>query len=119
MRRFQWKSLRATWNCGRSAAGLLQRIKADDRHQWRSFLDRICRPIFINPNCLIRVLAASRQQVVEADFSETLIPFPTISITNPANYSTYLVGTNYALTITVNAQAGPGASIQEVDYSYV
>jgi alpha-tubulin suppressor-like RCC1 family protein len=73
---------------------------------------------WINPNCLVRVLAASRQQIVEADFNETLVPLPTISITSPANGDTYLVGTNQTLTITVDAEAAPGASIQEVDYSY-
>jgi len=71
-----------------------------------------------NPNCLVRVLAASRERVVEADFSETLIPPPTISITTPADGSVHLVGTNQPLDMTVNAQAATGASIEEVDYYY-
>ena len=96
----------------------LQRASADDRHQWRGFLDRVCGQNFGNPNCVVRVLAASREQIVEADFNETLIPPPTISITSPADGGTYLVGTNQALTITVDAEAAPGASIQEVDYYY-
>ena len=73
---------------------------------------------FSNPNCFVRVLAASRERIVEADFNETLIPPPTISITSPADGGTILVGTNQALTITVDAEAAPGASIQEVDYYY-
>src|SRR5208282_6309602 len=60
----------------------------------------------------------SRERVVEADFSETLIPPPTISITTPADGSVHLVGTNQPLDMTVNAQAATGASIEEVDYYY-
>jgi alpha-tubulin suppressor-like RCC1 family protein len=73
---------------------------------------------FSNPNCVVRVLAASRERIVEADFNETFVPPPTISITSPGDGSTYLVGTNQPLTITVDAEAAPGASIQEVDYEY-
>ena len=72
---------------------------------------------FSNPSCLVRVLAASREKIVEADFNETLVQPPTISITSPAASSTCLVGTNQTLAITVDAEAAPGASIQEVDYS--
>ena len=72
----------------------------------------------INTNCLIRVLAASRAQIVEANFNETLVPVPVISITSPGNGSTCLIKTNQPLPIMVNAQAGPGASIQKVEYSY-
>ncbi|MGB7745826.1 MAG: Ig-like domain-containing protein [Verrucomicrobiia bacterium] len=71
-----------------------------------------------NPNGVVRVLAASRERIVEADFNETLVPPPTLSITSPADGSTVVVGTNQTLTITVDAEAAPGASIQEVDYSY-
>ncbi len=70
-----------------------------------------------NTNCLVRVLAASHERIVEADFNETLVPLPTISITSPAGGSV-LVETNQSLTITVDAEAASGASIQEVDYSY-
>ncbi len=70
-----------------------------------------------NPDCRIRVLAASRERVREADFSETIVPQPTISITAPADGGTYLVGSDQPLTISVDAQAAPGASVQEVDYS--
>ena len=73
---------------------------------------------FSNPNCFVRVLAASRERIVEADFNETLIPPPTISIASPADGSTIILGTNQALTITVDAETAPGASIQEVDYYY-
>jgi hypothetical protein len=73
---------------------------------------------FSNPACVVKVLAASRERFVEADFNETLIPPPTISIISPADGGTCLVGTNRALTITVDAEAAPGASIQEVDYYY-
>jgi alpha-tubulin suppressor-like RCC1 family protein len=71
-----------------------------------------------NTNCLIRVLAASRERIAEADFSETLVPLPTINITSPENGSTYLVASNQPLTIMVDAEAAPGASIKAVDYSY-
>ena len=73
---------------------------------------------FSNPNCVVRVLAASRERVAETNFNETLIPSPTINITSPADSSVYLVGTNQSLTITVDAEAAPGASIEEVDYYY-
>ena len=75
---------------------------------------------FSNPNCVVRVLAASRGKLQELDFTETLIPpvYPTITITTPADGSICLVGTNQTLTITVDAEAEPGAYIQEVDYSY-
>jgi hypothetical protein len=73
---------------------------------------------FSNSNCVVRVLAASREQIVEVDFNETLVSPPTISITSPTDGGTYLIGTNQALTITVDAEAAPGASIQEVDYYY-
>jgi hypothetical protein len=43
---------------------------------------------------------------------------PTISITSPASSTTNFVGTNLALNITVNAHAGPGTFIQEVEYYY-
>ncbi len=71
-----------------------------------------------NPDCLVRVLAASRERVVEVDFNEMIIPRPTISITDPADGGTYLVGTNQTQAITVDAEAAPGTSIQEVDYYY-
>ncbi len=64
------------------------------------------------------MLAASRERIVEADFNETLVPPPTISITSPADGGAYLVEPNQSLAITVDAQAAPGASIQEVDYYY-
>jgi alpha-tubulin suppressor-like RCC1 family protein len=73
---------------------------------------------FSNPNCFVRVLAASHERIVEADFNETLVLPPTISITSPADGSIYLVETNQTLTITVDAEPAPGASIQEVDYYY-
>ena len=74
---------------------------------------------YINdPNCLVRVLAASRERIAEADFNETLVPVPTISITSPVNGESALLGTNEPLTITVDAEPGTGASIWEVDYSY-
>ncbi|MGP8218816.1 MAG: immunoglobulin domain-containing protein [Limisphaerales bacterium] len=74
---------------------------------------------FSNPDCLVRVLAASRERIVEADFNETLVLPPTISITSPSNGGTCLVGINQTLTITVDAEATvPGTSIQEVDYYY-
>ena len=73
---------------------------------------------FSNSNCVVRVLAASREQIVEVDFNETLVSPPTISVTSPTDGGTYLIGTNQALTITVDAEAAPGASIQEVDYYY-
>jgi hypothetical protein len=73
---------------------------------------------FSNPNCFVRVLAASREQIAEADFNETLLPLPTISITSPTTGSSLLIGPNQTLTITVDAGAAPGASIQEVDYYY-
>ena len=74
---------------------------------------------YINdPNCLVRVLAASRERIAETDFDETLVPVPTISITSPADGANNLIGTNESLTITVDAEPGPGASIREVDYSY-
>jgi alpha-tubulin suppressor-like RCC1 family protein len=73
---------------------------------------------FNNPACVVKVLAASRERIGEADFNETLSPPPTISITSPGDGGTYLIGTNRALTITVDAEAAPGASIQEVDYYY-
>jgi sugar lactone lactonase YvrE len=44
---------------------------------------------------------------------------PTVTITHPIDYSINLLGTNQALTIEVDAQAAPGQSIQEVDYSYI
>ena len=71
-----------------------------------------------NTNCLIRVLAASRDQIAEADFTELLVPRPTINITSPSDGANVLVGSNQNLTITVDAQAAPGGSIQEVNYSY-
>ncbi len=71
-----------------------------------------------NSDCLVRVLAASRGRIAVADFSETLVPPPTISITSPADGGTYLVGTNRPLTITVAAESAPGSYIQEVDYYY-
>jgi len=73
---------------------------------------------FSNPNCVVRVLAASRERIVEADFNETLVPPPTVNITSPANGNTYLVETNQSLAVTVDAEAAPGTSIQEVDYYY-
>lgn len=82
------------------------------------FLIGVADGNFYNPSCVVKVLAASRERIVEANFNETLIPPPTISITSPAEGGTYLVGTNRALTITVDAEAAPGASIQEVDYFY-
>ena len=74
-------------------------------------------PNLSNPNCLVRVLAASRERIVEADFYEMLVSLPTISIISPEG-GTYLVGANQTLTVAVDAEAAPGASIQEVDYSY-
>jgi alpha-tubulin suppressor-like RCC1 family protein len=71
-----------------------------------------------NTDCLVRVLAASRAQVAEVDFNETLVPLPNITIASPVNGGTYLIKTNQPLTITVDAQAGAGASIEEVDYYY-
>jgi hypothetical protein len=76
----------------------------------------------VETNCVIRVLAASRENITNLDFTETLIPvvYPTITITSPEDGSIYLVRTNQTLTltITVDAEAAPGASIQEIDYSY-
>jgi alpha-tubulin suppressor-like RCC1 family protein len=69
-------------------------------------------------NCLVRILAASCERVAEVDLSETLVPPPTITITSPIDGSAYLVGTNQSLMITVDAEAAPGASIEEVDYYY-
>ncbi len=71
-----------------------------------------------DPNCLVRVLAASRERIAEADFHETLIPVPTINITSPVNCGSELIGPNEPLAITVDAEPAPGASIREVDYSY-
>jgi len=68
-------------------------------------------------NCLIRVLAASREQIVEADFDEALILPPVINITSPQYGETILVSSNQGLTITVEAEAAAGATIQKVDYS--
>jgi len=72
----------------------------------------------VNTSCQIRVLAASREQLAEADFSETLVPPPTVSITSPVDGSFLLIGTNQTLTITADAEAASGFSIQEVDYYY-
>ena len=69
-------------------------------------------------NCLVRVLAASRQQIVEADFTEVLVRLPTVSFAYPPNGTAILVGTNQAFTLCADAQAGAGGSIQEVSYSY-
>jgi hypothetical protein len=69
-----------------------------------------------DPDSMIRVLAVTRGRIAEAVFNETLIPPPTISILSPADGGTYLVGTNRALTLTVDAEAAPGSSIREVDY---
>jgi len=71
-----------------------------------------------NPYGLVRVLAASREQVREIDFNEILTALPTVSITSPEDGGTSLIGTNQPLFITVDAQAGYPRSIQEVDYSY-
>ena len=71
---------------------------------------------FDNTNCLVRVLAASRERLVEADFNETLVPLPTVTIISPTNGNTYLVQTNQGLAVTVEAQAASDAFIQEVDY---
>ena len=73
---------------------------------------------FHDANCFVRVLAASREQLAEVDFSETLVPLPTVNITSPTNGNTYLVQTNQGLAVTVTAQAAPDSSIQEVDYYY-
>ena len=70
-----------------------------------------------NPNCRIRVLAASRERVVEADFNEVIVPRPTININNLGDGSVYLVAPNQSLTISVDSQAAPGAFVQEVDYA--
>jgi alpha-tubulin suppressor-like RCC1 family protein len=71
-----------------------------------------------NTNCLVKVLAASRQQLAEQDFTQTLVTLPTVSITSPLTANAYLVSSNQTLTITVNAQAGPGGTISAVDYYY-
>jgi hypothetical protein len=73
---------------------------------------------FNNPACVVKVLAASDERIAEVEFNETLIPPPTISITSPADGGTCLVGTNRAVTISVDAEAAPGASIREVDYFF-
>jgi alpha-tubulin suppressor-like RCC1 family protein len=71
---------------------------------------------------LIRVLAASRENIRELDFSEGLIAPPTISITSPTNGGAYLVTTNQPFFITVDTETaqgvGGGASVHEVDYYY-
>ena len=72
----------------------------------------------VNLNCLIRVLAASKAQIREVDFTETLAPSPTIDITNPVNGAVILIGTNQPLAINVDAEPADGAFIQEVDYSF-
>ena len=73
---------------------------------------------FINSNCQVRVLAASRQQITEVDFTETLLPGPTITITSLISEGTYLVNSKQTLNIKVNAQPGYGSYIQKVDYYY-
>ena len=71
-----------------------------------------------NTNCRVRILAASRERLVEADFSETLVRPPTIGFISPADGAKVLVGPGRSLTLTVDAVAAPGATIREVNYSY-
>jgi hypothetical protein len=53
------------------------------------------------------------------DYAAVSLPEPpTVIITNLTNYTTYFVGADQTLTIKVDAQAAPGQSIQEVDYSF-
>jgi len=66
--------------------------------------------------CFVRVLAASRARIVEADFNEIIPLQPTINITFPGDGGTVLIGTNQGLLITVDAQTSSGTFIQEVDY---
>ena len=73
---------------------------------------------FANKNCLVRVLAASREQIVELDFTATLVPPPTVNITSPAAGSFLIIGTNKSVTITVDAEASAGFPVREVDYYY-
>ena len=50
---------------------------------------------------------------------KTLVTLPTVSISSPyTNGGIYLVTTGQTLTITVDAQAGPGGSIQSVNYYF-
>jgi hypothetical protein len=54
------------------------------------------------------------------DYAVVSMPAPpTVTIANPTANSTCLVGTNQALAIQVDAEAAPGQSIQQVDYSYL
>jgi len=56
--------------------------------------------------------------VISSNFAAISLPAPpTVSITSPAQ-GISLVTTNYTLPITVNAQAAPGLSIQQVIYGY-
>jgi sugar lactone lactonase YvrE len=53
------------------------------------------------------------------DYATVTLPLPpTVTITSPTGDSTNFVGTSQSLTITVDAQAASGHSVQEVDYSY-
>ncbi len=71
-----------------------------------------------NTNCLVMISAASRQQLEELDFTQTIVTLPTVSITSPANGGSYLVRSNQTLSVAVDAQAGIGGSIAAVDYYY-
>ena len=72
-----------------------------------------------NPDCEVRVLAAVREKVVEVDFNETIVARPSLSLVAPVDGGTYLVRSNQALTVSVDAQAAPGVSVQEVDFDYM
>ncbi len=70
-----------------------------------------------DPDCLVRVLAAVRERLVEVDFNETIVARPSLSIIEPVEGGTYLVRPDQSLAISVDTQAAPGASVQEVDFN--
>ena len=72
----------------------------------------------ITPDCRVRVLAASRERIVEAGLNEMIVPPPTVTIISPQAGSTCFVGTNQSLSILVEPFVASGFSIREVDYSY-
>jgi alpha-tubulin suppressor-like RCC1 family protein len=67
-----------------------------------------------NDPSTITASATSGTNSVSVVFSEYIAPI--ISIASPTNGGTYLVGLNQGLTVTANAQAAAGASIEEVDF---
>jgi alpha-tubulin suppressor-like RCC1 family protein len=70
-----------------------------------------------NTNCIVRVLAASREKIRELDFTETLTPtvYPTVTFTSTNMYLVRSDSSNSNVTITGYAQSIYGA-IQEIDF---